>query len=101
MFNVYAFGSFLRSSTPRDVDLLITYDELGISIPEALQLRARVTEQVTALTGLPADVRLLSIHEDRETRFSQIAAAKLIYQGSDVTNSAAWSSALRSALAMD
>jgi hypothetical protein len=80
MFSVYAFGSFLRSPAPRDVDLLITYDEQKISIPEALQFRVRVAEHVTALTGLPADVCLLSIEEDRQTNFSQMAAARLIYE---------------------
>jgi len=85
MFRLFLFGSALRSTAPRDIDMLVVYEKSVLSLDEAAQLRRRVANWANAATGLTADVCLLSADEDDQIGFSRIVGATLIYEGHGMT----------------
>ena len=68
---IFIFGSLLVSTAPRDVDILILYDETSWSALDAIDLRRRLRESIQTITILPADITLLSVNENAESCFLQ------------------------------
>ena len=68
---MFAFGSVLTSDTPHDVDLLLIFDAMQITINEAIELRKRLRDAIQTKIDLPADITLLSVKEAGQTQFLQ------------------------------
>lgn len=66
---VWIFGSALSSPSPEDVDLLVIYDPESMNHDDANKLRDELARAVEATSNLPADIRLLSQREARQTAF--------------------------------
>ena len=75
---VWVFGSACSSDTPRDIDLLVIYDEPDISVEAAIDIKTRLREALGAITVIPADIRLLNRREAAQTSFlTRVAAERL------------------------
>ncbi len=65
--NVYLFGSMLNNNTiPNDIDILLIYSEYSYKIQQDLIAISSVLEKEFEL---PVDLTVLSINEERETKF--------------------------------
>lgn len=64
---VYLFGSVLDSAAfPNDIDLLFVYKRYTQELGQELE---QFTQEVKIIWGLPTDLTLLSVEEERETAF--------------------------------
>lgn len=65
--NIYLFGSILDdNSTPNDIDILLIYSEYS----ERIKLDSAVISSVLENKfGLPVDLTILSMNEEKETMF--------------------------------
>src|SRR4051812_37747076 len=68
---IFLFGSSLTTETPNDIDILITYDKQQIDIGRALEIRKAIQKEIFDLTGIPGEILLLSLEENRETEFTK------------------------------
>lgn len=75
---IYLFGSGRTSTSPRDVDLLVVWDESRVSPLEASEFRPVLAEGL-AINGAPVDIVLLSTSEVISSRFVELEGAELIY----------------------
>lgn len=67
--NVYLFGSILKNNTiPNDIDILLIYSEYCYKIEQDSMLISSVIENKF---GYPVDLTILSINEEKETKFIQ------------------------------
>lgn len=65
--NVYLFGSILDiNKIPNDIDILLVYLEYSTKILNDLNYIRSVLEEVS---GLPVDLTVLSVEEQKETDF--------------------------------
>jgi len=65
--NIYLFGSILNiSKAPNDIDILLIYSKHSNSIIKDLNNISSVLEK---MFNLPIDLTVLSIEEERETKF--------------------------------
>ena len=65
--NVYLFGSMLNNNTiPNDIDILLIYSEYSYKIQQDFIAISSVLEKEFEL---PVDLTVLSINEERETKF--------------------------------
>jgi len=79
---VYTFGSYTKTPTSRDIDLLIVYDKQVIALPEALHIRKKIAQQVIAEIGKQPHICLLSTDEQEWHIFvKEENATILINQG--------------------
>ena len=79
---MFLFGSALRESDPRDVDLLVVYDPQAMPPARAAGLRQIVVRACAEAIVRPLDVVLLTGEEARDTRFADREHAKLIFDSS-------------------
>jgi predicted nucleotidyltransferase len=68
LYSVWVFGSYLRCSAPRDLDLLVVYTN-ALSAGYAVNLRSEVTNRIRKYTSLPVHTLLLSEREESELQF--------------------------------
>ena len=72
---VYVFGSFLRTKTASDLDVLIIYDP-EVCLPEkAYELHKDFLSQIFREFGLPVHATMLSVQEERDRDFIQDTGA--------------------------
>lgn len=76
---IWVFGSACQHDTPRDIDLLVVYDDSRISIVEACELRRALARLVAGSTSIAADILLLTPREVAQTGILQrVEATRLI-----------------------
>ncbi|EAC5438354.1 MULTISPECIES: nucleotidyltransferase domain-containing protein [Listeria] len=67
--NVYLFGSILcRENIPNDIDLLLIYSAYSKKILDDLNY---IESTLSLVFNLPVDLTVLSIEEEKNTRFLQ------------------------------
>jgi predicted nucleotidyltransferase len=76
---VWLFGSALKSSKPRDLDLLVVYDDMQISPLDAATLREPIGSAAAAATGLAPHIVVLSEREVAETGFAEAEGARRLF----------------------
>lgn len=77
---VYVFGSYYRSSTPEDVDVLFVYNHTGENTEtQALRFRNLLVEALMARWGLTADVILLTKGEEEELQYIRSENARRVW----------------------
>lgn len=65
--SVYLFGSVLDvNKTPNDIDLLLIYSEYTNKINDEITIISLALENAC---GLPVDLTVLSVEEEKETEF--------------------------------
>jgi predicted nucleotidyltransferase len=67
--NFYIFGSILQSDQPRDIDLLIVYDESTISPKDIIKLKHKLDKMIGQEIGKQADICMLSLVEVAQSKF--------------------------------
>jgi hypothetical protein len=78
LLEVHLFGSALQVSDPDDLDFIVVYDRLMVSVAEASRLRRGLKEAVHEVSDVPCDVTLLSKAEREQTQFvSEVRARPL------------------------
>lgn len=65
----FLFGSFEKTATPNDIDLLILYDSGYVNISQILSLRRRILAHLEGLINIPVDISLLNFIEEEELNF--------------------------------
>lgn len=75
VYQFYVFGSLLQSTAPRDVDMLIVYDDESIHVSLAVALRRELADQFRTRFNLELDVCLLSGAEAKTNPFIADEAA--------------------------
>jgi len=65
----YVFGSFLRSNSPRDLDVLIVYDQRLCAPSEAYRYHDDFIRQIQSVVNIDVDVTLLTQEEVKSSRF--------------------------------
>jgi predicted nucleotidyltransferase len=75
---VYIFGSYTKTPTGRDIDLLIVYDNQVVALPEALHIRKEIAQRITEETGKQTHICLLSKDEREWLVFVKEENAKII-----------------------
>ena len=68
-FEVYCFGSALKTRTPRDIDILIVYDSIRVRVAAVLELRQLLAESFRRTFNVELDICLMSSVEARENSF--------------------------------
>src|ERR1035437_4586116 len=71
----YVFGSFLKSPSPRDLDLLIVYDRLFCHPSKAYEMHQDFVDKLRKIVQVEVDLTLLTQEEARGSRFLQDTAA--------------------------
>ena len=71
----YVFGSFLSSSSPRDIDILIVYDPAICNPAQAYDLHLEFADNLERAVGLPVHLTLLAMEEERGCGFIADARA--------------------------
>jgi predicted nucleotidyltransferase len=71
----YVFGSFLRSNSPRDLDILIVYDQDICPPPQAYQKHQMFLSCLGEHLAIPIDVTLLTKEEVLSSRFIEDTGA--------------------------
>lgn len=65
--NVYLFGSILDiNKIPNDIDILLIYSEYSSKIINDL---GSICSGLEEISGLPVDLTVLSIEEEKDTKF--------------------------------
>ncbi|WP_225341062.1 nucleotidyltransferase domain-containing protein [Lysinibacillus capsici] len=67
--SIYLFGSFGKSPSASDIDLLLIYDEKKISVSKILEIRKKLYANHKNISHLPLDISILNISEEREVNF--------------------------------
>ena len=76
---LWMFGSAYSREAPRDIDLLLVYDEARVSPHDAIDARQRLANAVAEQTERPADILLLSRQETTQTGLlTRVAAIRLV-----------------------
>jgi predicted nucleotidyltransferase len=65
----YVFGSFLRSATPDDIDILIVYDPRACSPIVAYERHRDFVARLQQATGIAVHLTLLTTDEERGCGF--------------------------------
>lgn len=73
--SAYVFGSFLHCDAPRDLDLLITYDQRVCPPSRAYSLHAEFVRQAHAMFGIDIHLTLLTQQEELGCRFIEDTGA--------------------------
>jgi predicted nucleotidyltransferase len=76
--DLFIFGSVTRSSSPRDIDLLLVIDESIVSPKNAYALATHLEATLEAATSLPIHLTILTQRESLRTDFVNIVGAKVI-----------------------
>ena len=76
---LYIFGSALSASAPKDIDLLIEYDSILMSLDEIIKVRKQLKKMVGNHLQKNIDICLLSTHELTSNSFIEDEGAKIIY----------------------
>jgi len=76
---LYIFGSALSASTPKDIDLLIEYDSILMSLDEIIKVRIQIKKLVGDHLQKNIDICLLSTIELTSNSFVEDEGAKVIY----------------------
>jgi predicted nucleotidyltransferase len=75
---IYAFGSYAKYPTGRDIDLLIVYDKQVVTLLEALHVRKQIAQRVIEQIGKQSHICLLSRDEPEGLVFIREENAKII-----------------------
>ncbi|WHX40606.1 hypothetical protein QNH36_23715 [Mesobacillus sp. AQ2] len=67
--NFYLFGSILHKENPRDIDLLMVYNQHLISIKSVLNLKNEIVNYLNGISPIQVDLLLLSLEEELEVNF--------------------------------
>ena len=67
--SAYIFGSFLKSASPNDVDVLVVYDPQFCAPAQAYELHSSFVNRLKEVTGIPVHVTLLTAGEERGCNF--------------------------------
>ena len=73
--SAFVFGSYLRSHVPRDLDLLIIYDDSSCPADDAYNRHAEFVAAVQNKVDLPVHITLLSLVEACVTQFVAMSTA--------------------------
>ena len=65
----YLFGSFLNSTSPNDVDVLIVYDPQFCAPANTYELHGSFVNRLQEITGIAVHITLLTTDEERECNF--------------------------------
>ena len=71
----YVFGSFIKSCSPKDIDILVVYDQQDCPPPLAHQFHAKFAKLVEKTLNLDVDLTLLTMEEERGNGFIQDTGA--------------------------
>lgn len=77
---VYLFGSARKSSSPRDIDLLLIYDKELITVDRILWIKNYIRNYIDSKFNKPVDIIVLSQKEEKESNF--IKEENCVYIGS-------------------
>jgi hypothetical protein len=66
---VYLFGSFLNSSAPNDLDVLIVYDPQFCAPARAYELHGSFVNRLRKIAGIAVHTTFLTADEERECNF--------------------------------
>jgi hypothetical protein len=80
---LFVFGSWLTSQTPKDLDLLFVYDETVCSPQAAVAVRHTLKQCGASLGFLNIDVVLLSRAESIQCRFIELEGAVPLQKWAD------------------
>jgi predicted nucleotidyltransferase len=67
--NIFVFGSWLKSASPSDVDLLLVYDEARHSPSDFLQVSKLIGDMLRRYFARPVHLVRLTVREEAEVRF--------------------------------
>ncbi len=76
--DLYLFGSALRSSTYRDVDLLLVVESALIPLRHAHVLASPMLRAVEKASSVSVDLTLLSSDEEARDQFANLVQAELV-----------------------
>jgi predicted nucleotidyltransferase len=76
----YVFGSFLRDTVPRDLDLLIVYDKLFCLPSRAYSLHEVFVAKLQQELQLKVDLTLLTKEEELSSQFAQKTRAVAFHE---------------------
>lgn len=69
--SVYLFGSAYTSLTPSDIDIIYIYKETYFCYEHAIYFRKTISQKITEMFNIPADIVLLSETEEIELNYLQ------------------------------
>lgn len=67
--NFHLFGSILKKENPRDLDILMIYDQDLINLKSVLKLKNEIVNYLKENSFSEVDLLLLSIEEELEVNF--------------------------------
>ncbi|PGS96099.1 hypothetical protein COC98_19075 [Bacillus anthracis] len=65
----YLFGSILKKDKPRDIDLLMVYNQDLVKLKSVLKLKNEIVNYLNEGSFIEVDLLLLSIEEELEVSF--------------------------------
>ena len=74
----FIFGSYLTSTVPRDIDLLIIYDRAVCPPSDAYRAHSHFLANLREIIGVPIDLTLLTSTEADRTQFIERSNAVAI-----------------------
>jgi predicted nucleotidyltransferase len=66
---VYIFGSFIRGTSPDDIDILIVYDPRRCAPRAAVRIHGKMIRQIARAVALEPHVLLLTYEEEKTSSF--------------------------------